>query len=111
MITFFREMWEDDVIGKVISIVVAATFLFILALIGGCIHNEMNHLDRGRVINKQYSAEYYYWQSMGKGGYMQYVPDSYHITITDGQKKYTTSITSEEYRQITVGDEYRRSEK
>ena len=100
------DMWDDGAEGKFIVIIIIGIIIACSAFVGGCIQNEMNHLDSGRVIEKTHVPAYFIWISTGNSGYMQYIPDSYGIIITNGVKKYSTSTNKETYDSLELGYDY-----
>lgn len=81
-----------------------AVGLIILAIVFS-IKNEMNRIDEGTIIDKRYSGPYITYTQSGKVQIPIHHPESFHITITDGVKKYYTEVPEFVYKEYKVGDE------
>jgi len=95
--------------GKlIVRLVIACVGIVFLSVFAYDAHkNYLNKIPEGNIVSKCHYEGYYYWVSTGKSGFMNYVPDSYSFTITDGNKSYSTSVTKEEYQIYNEGNYYK----
>ena len=88
------------------KVIVMVLIALMVVCVCGYVSNEINRMEQGTVVDKGYSPGFFYPIASGQTAFMQYSPESYSITISDGRKNYTLSVTGIEYQSISVGDWY-----
>lgn len=99
----------DTVLGIIIILLCAGVLGLIIAV---GVQNEMNEIDSGIIVDKDYTTGYTSYSSDKNGGHAYSTPAKFKFTI-EGEKdgetvQYTFEVTEEEYQRYKIGDYYER---
>lgn len=92
--------WWD----RLVALFMAAVILITFWVIQDAVHNRLNRMDSGTVVEKHYHGPYTSLISSGKTTVPVHQDETFTLLLTDCQKNYRTTVPEFLWREAKEGD-------